>query len=114
MTGLKRTARLLVFAAALLHALVGGWSPWLHGAPLLDRPVVHADRGGSAEPGAAAHGQDCALCHSASLLKSAAPRSRDWLAGIVQRAPQLDASAPSAVPAAPVVSGGARAPPRMV
>jgi hypothetical protein len=110
MTGFPRVARSAVFLAALLHTLVGGWGPWLHGAPPSAGAAVHA--GASQDgPQAEQHGKDCALCHSASLLKAAEPRPGVWPIAVPVGFDRFRANLPSAHLAPPVRSGDARAPP---
>lgn len=113
MKRLPRSVRLSVFAAALLHALVGGWGAWLHGAAGLDGPVVHA-AAESTDAAAQPHDADCALCHTAGLHKHPGSGRGLWPSRADAGAAPRATSRPLALPLAPVRTGGARAPPRTV
>ena len=110
MSRYPRILRSAVLFAAVLHALVGGWGPWLHGTPALAHAVVHA----SEAPGAvdvSGHTGDCALCHSASLHQAPGPRHDLW-AGSAEPGVRVASAHASTRSAGPVQGHGARAPPR--
>lgn len=114
MRRVPRSLRLAVFAAALLHALVGGWGAWLHGAPPLPVAVVHAADEGGAATAVQPHGADCALCHSAALHKLATGGRPLWPAAADPSGGLVATSLPFTLRAAPANSGDARAPPSRV